>query len=81
MRLVDPDTLENEMTIEDPVAFTKPWRVNRHCRRLPGDTFVSEVVCAETQHSPIVNGQTQFLLPNDPPGYVVGPMPIDPKKP
>jgi hypothetical protein len=81
MRLVDPDTLENEMTIEDPVAFTKPWRVNRHYRRLPGDTFVSEVVCTETQHSPIVNGQTQFLLPNDPPGYVVGPMPIDPKKP
>jgi hypothetical protein len=22
------------------------------------------VVCNETQHSPIVNGQTQFLLPN-----------------
>jgi hypothetical protein len=39
------------------------------------------VVCNETQHSPIVNGQTQFLLPNDPPGYVVGPMPVAPKKP
>jgi hypothetical protein len=34
------------------------------------------VVCNETQHSPIVNGQTQFLLPNDPPGYVVGLMPV-----
>jgi hypothetical protein len=81
MRLVDPDTLENDMTIEDPVAFTKPWRVNRHYRRLPADTFVSEVVCSETQHSPIVNGQTQFLLPNDPPGYLLGPMPVAPKKP
>jgi hypothetical protein len=81
MRLVDPDTLENDMTIEDPVAFTRPWHVNRRYRRLPADTFVSEVICADTQHSPIVNGQTQFLLPNDPPGYVVGPMPVGPKKP
>jgi hypothetical protein len=81
MRLVDPDTFENDMTIEDPVAFTRPWHVNRRYRRIPADTFVSDVVCNETQHSPIVNGQTQFLLPNDPPGYVVGPMPVAPKKP
>jgi hypothetical protein len=81
MRLVDPDTFENDMTIEDPVAFTRPWHVNRHYRRIPADTFVSDVVCNETQHSPIVNGQTQFVLPNDPPGYVVGPMPVAPKKP
>jgi hypothetical protein len=81
MRLVAPDTLENDMTIEDPVAFTKPWRVNRRYRRLPADTFVAEVICTDTQHSPIVEGQTQFLLPSDPPGYVVGPMPVAPKKP
>jgi hypothetical protein len=81
MRLVDPDTFENDMTIEDPVAFTRPWHVNRRYRRIPADTFVSDVVCNETQHSPIVNGQTQFLLPNDPPGYVVGPRPVAPKKP
>jgi hypothetical protein len=81
MRLVDLDTLENDMTIEDPVAFSRPWHVNRQYRRLPAGTFVSEVVCTDTQHSPIVNGQTQFLLPNDPPGYVVGPMPVAPKKP
>jgi hypothetical protein len=35
----------------------------------------------QAQHGPIVNGQTQFQLPNDPPGYVVGPMPLAPKKP
>ena len=81
MRLVDPDTFENDMTIEDPVAFTRPWHVNRRYRRIPADTFVSDVICLESQHSPIVNGQTQFILPNDPPGYVVGPMPVAPKKP
>ncbi len=79
MRLVDPNTLENDMTIEDPVAFTKPWHVNRRYRRIPADTFVSDVICLESQHSPIVDGQTQFILPNDPPGYILGPMPVVPK--
>jgi hypothetical protein len=80
MRLLDKDTFENDMTIEDEVAFTAPWHVNRHYRRLPPDTFVSDAVCTETQHSPIINGQTQFILPNDPPGYLLGPMPLPPKK-
>jgi len=80
IRLVGKDLLENDMTIEDPVAFTKPWHVVRRYRRLPPETFVSDVVCTESQRSPIINGQTQFLLPTDPPGYVVGPMPPAPKK-
>jgi hypothetical protein len=80
MRLVDKDTLVNDMTIEDPVAFTQPWHVVRRYRRLPAHTFVGDVACTETQHSPIVNGQTQFILPNDPPGYLLGPMPPTPKK-
>ncbi len=76
MRLIDNNTFENDMTIEDPVAFTTPWHVNRHYRRLPSDTFVGDTNCNETQHSPIINGQTQFILPNDPPGYLLGPMPM-----
>jgi hypothetical protein len=80
MRLRDKDTFENEMTITDPVAFTKPWHVVRRYRRIPSDTFVSDVICLETQHSPIVDGQTQFILPSDPPGHVLGPMPVKPKK-
>jgi hypothetical protein len=68
-----------DMTIADPVAFTKPWHVVRRYRRIPSDTFVSDVICLETQHSPIVDGQTQFILPGDPPGHVLGPMPVKPK--
>jgi hypothetical protein len=79
MRLVDKDTLENNMMVEDPVAFTEPWHVVRRYRRIPSDTFVSDVICLESQHSPIVEGQTQFILPNDPPGYILGPMPVTPK--
>jgi hypothetical protein len=80
MRLIDKDTFENDMTIEDPVAFSTPWHVNRRYRRIPSDTFVGDSACTETQHSPIINGQTQFILPNDPPGYLLGPMPLPPKK-
>jgi hypothetical protein len=80
MRLVDNNTFENDMTIDDPVAFTKPWRVTRRYRRVPSDTFVSDVICLESQHSPIVEGQTQFILPGDPPGHVLGPMPVKPKE-
>jgi hypothetical protein len=70
--------LENDMTIEDPVAFTAPWYVNRRYRRLTPDTFVSDTNCNESQHSPIINGQTQCILPDDPPGYLLGPMPMAP---
>jgi hypothetical protein len=80
MRLIDNNTFENDMIIEDPVAFTTPWHVNRHYRRLASDTFVGDSNCNESQHSPIINGQTQFILPNDPPGYLLGPMPMPPKK-
>jgi hypothetical protein len=77
--LVDKDTLENNMTIEDPIAFTKPWHVVRRYRRIPSDTFVSDVICLESQRSPIIEGQTQFILPNDPPGYILGPVPVAPR--
>ena len=40
-------------------------------RRIPG---------RQVRHSPIVNGQTRFPLPNDPPGSVVGPMPGGPEE-
>ena len=79
IRLVDKDTLENNMMIEDPIAFTKPWNVVRRYRRIPSDTFVSDVICLESQHSPIIEGQTQFILPNDPPGYIMGPVPVAPR--
>lgn len=33
LRLLAPNLLENEMTLIDPVAFTKPWVVKRYYRR------------------------------------------------
>jgi hypothetical protein len=33
-RMVSPELIENQMTIEDPEMLTKPWKVTRHMRRM-----------------------------------------------
>jgi hypothetical protein len=77
IRRIDDNTLENSFVIEDPAAFTKPWHVVRRYRKRPPTERVFDVVCTETQRNPIINGQTQLLLPGDQPGYLMGPMPVD----
>jgi hypothetical protein len=53
MRLVDANTLQNRLTLEDPVAFTKPWTVTRTFKRSkPGDEM-REFVCMENNRNPI----------------------------
>jgi hypothetical protein len=53
MRLIDPQTLENQLTLDDPVAFTQPWTVTRTFRRAkPGDEM-REFVCMENNRNPI----------------------------
>ena len=34
MRMIGPDLIEDQMTIEDPVMLTKPWSVTRQLRRV-----------------------------------------------
>jgi hypothetical protein len=34
LRMIAPDLLEDQITIEDPVMLTKPWKVTRHLRRV-----------------------------------------------
>ena len=73
MRMIDPNTLENDMVITDPVAFTKPWHVVRRYRRAPADQLLIDVICLENQRNPEINGQTQVILPGDPTGIVTAP--------
>ena len=67
IHMVDANTLENQITITDPVAFTKPWVVTRQWKRAPADFRMQDVYC-DLQRNPIEDGQTQVLLPGDP-GY------------
>jgi hypothetical protein len=71
------NTCENDTTIEDPVAFTIPWQAKTATTgACPSDSFAA-TNCNESPHSSIINGQTQFILPNDPPpGCLLGPIPM-----
>ncbi len=61
----DAGLLRAELTIEDPVALSKPWRVTRHFRRLPAGTRVYDYACAENNRNPITeSGQTLTLGPD-----------------
>lgn len=65
MRLVGEGRLELDMTIEDPVALTEPWRVTMHYERLPDDTRVYDYACAENNRNPVLDsGQTLTLGPD-----------------
>ena len=46
MRRVDHDTLEDQYTIDDPKAYTKPWTATRIFKLKP-DWQIQEYVCAE----------------------------------
>lgn len=53
MRLIDPQTLENQLTLEDPVAFTRPWTVTRIFKRAKPGEEMREFVCEENNRNPI----------------------------
>jgi hypothetical protein len=65
MYLTDDGLLRAELTIIDPLALEKPWRVTRHFRRLPDGTRAYDYACAENNRNPILpSGQTLTLGPD-----------------
>ena len=63
IRKVDDKTLENQITVEDPVAFTAPWQVTRrYTKRAEQYPRMENVSSLENQRNPVVNGETQIIL-------------------
>lgn len=61
-RLVGPDRLEIEVTMDDPKAFTRPYVSTRVYER-HRDWDMLEYVCAENNRNPVdENGVTQTIL-------------------
>ncbi|MDE2475318.1 MAG: hypothetical protein KGO48_09755, partial [Alphaproteobacteria bacterium] len=59
MRKIDDKTLQTEITIEDPVAFTGPWKVTRRYTRRPEKyPRMENVSSLENQRNPLVSDQT-----------------------
>ena len=65
MRLRTPDVWEDQITITDPVAFTKPWVVTRTYMRQP-TWKILEYVCEENnRNAPDATGANTFIGPKD----------------
>jgi hypothetical protein len=50
--VVDPDTIDVEITFEDPVAFTMPWKARQVWYKSDTGRPLEEAVCAEMGLSP-----------------------------
>ncbi len=62
LRQTGPDALEDQITTEDPEAFTHPWVVTRKYRRAKPGTEIMEYVCEENNRNPVgANGVTGFV--------------------
>ena len=66
IRRIDDRTLQTEITIEDPIAFTAPWKVTRrYTKRREQYPRMENVSSLENQRNPVVNGETKILLAGD----------------
>jgi hypothetical protein len=62
MQLTDPDTLEAEITLDDPLMLTKPWTLIKRYKRQPPGARIYDYVCTENNRNPITaTGQTLTL--------------------
>jgi hypothetical protein len=57
LRQVDADTIEDEMTIDDPLRFSQPWQVTFRFTRLAGMDRMIEFDCDENDRNPLVDGK------------------------
>jgi hypothetical protein len=65
MRRVDAKTIEADITLDDPVAFTRPWHVVKTFRRLPDGARAYDYACGENQRNIVTpSGKTLTLDAN-----------------
>jgi hypothetical protein len=57
LRRVDANTLEDRLTIEDPIALASPWRLTLMFKRVTGMNRLFEFDCTENDRNPIVDGK------------------------
>jgi hypothetical protein len=67
IRRIDRETLQDEITLDDPKAYARPFTVTRRYRLQPGWT-IGEYVCEENNRNQVQdNGVTGFGVPPPPP--------------
>jgi len=57
LRMVNPNTLESQMTIEDAARFAHPWKLTLRYRRVTNMERMIPTNCTENDRNPVVGGQ------------------------
>jgi hypothetical protein len=60
--LADDDTLRDEFTLVDPVAFAKPWTVTKTYKRAPPDFKLLPYVCENNRNPVAADGSIQATM-------------------
>ncbi len=63
VRLVDANTLEDRLRIDDPVAFTHPWDITFRYSRVTEMNRMIPTNCAENDRNPVVDGKIIITQP------------------
>jgi hypothetical protein len=61
--LLSPDTLLNEMTIEDPERLARPWSIVIRYHRIRDMTRMIAVDCFENDRNPVIDGKIVIAPP------------------
>jgi len=64
IRMVSPDRIEDELTVEDPVALTKAWKVTIPYQRVQGLDRMVHGDCTENDRNPVVDGKLTITPAN-----------------
>ena len=57
IRMIARDTLEDQLTINDPAQFSHPWVMTHRYRRARGITTMIHEECEGNDRNPLVNGE------------------------
>lgn len=63
IRMVNPNAIENEMTLTDPLALDRPWVVVQRYERRPKDYEIGEYICSENLRTGTDGPSPESMLP------------------
>lgn len=63
LRLLDADTLQNDLTIDDPQRFSHPWQLVIRYKRAKNVDRIIPVNCRENDRNPVVDGSFVIAPP------------------
>ena len=64
IRLVNKNTLEDQLTITDPTALAHPWQLTRHYSRVPNVTRFVPEECSGNTRDVLVHGKFTIAPPD-----------------